>query len=245
MDGATDFLSLFGGGQTVPATAATGQAAAVSAGPAEILGALALAFALLVFIGWVYQHVHPGPGYQQDYVSTLIMLGMVVTVVIMVVSSQVHTALAVFAAFSIIRFRRNVSQSIDVGFIFLAMAIGLSIGAQEYGIAVFTTALVSLVVWLIHRLNLFAPSRPSHSLILRVTPDLDFDQVLAEPFAQFVESAKLQSVQTVQAGLMTELHYAVRLKVDTSPRELVLALRERNGNNRVHLTSASTVYEDD
>ncbi|MFI0607655.1 MAG: DUF4956 domain-containing protein [Anaerolineae bacterium] len=243
MDSATDTMNLFFGTGAAPAVADATVATPVT--PLEVLGALALAFALLAIIGWVYQRVHPGPGYQQDYVQTLIMLGMVVTVVIMVVSTRVHTALAVFAAFSIIRFRRNVSQSIDVGFIFLAMAIGLSIGAQEYGIAVFTTALVSLVVWLVSRLNLFAPDRPSHSLIIRVTPDIDFEQVLAEPFSRYVDSASLQSIQSVQAGLMTELHYAVRLRKDATPRDIVQAVRERNGNNRVMLSSAVPVFDDD
>ena len=72
-----------------------------------------------------------------------------------------------------------------------------------------------------------------------------FEQVLAEPFARFVDSASLQSIQTVQSGLMTELHYAVRLREDATPRDIVQAVRERNGNNRVQLTSAVPVFDDD
>jgi len=239
-----DSLSQFFGLEPAPAAEAVGEAASRTSA-LELLGALFLAFLLLTIIGWVYRQVHPGPGYEQDYVLTLIMLGMVVTVVILVVSTKVHTALAVFAAFSIIRFRRNVSQSIDVGFIFLAMAIGLSIGAREYGIALFTTGFVSFLVWLVNRLNLFAPERPSHNLIIRVTPDIDYEQVLAEPFSDMIDRASLRSIESVQAGLMTELHYAVRLRAGATPQGLIQAIRERNGNNRVMLTTSAVGFEDD
>ena len=44
----------------------------------------------------------------------------------MLFRSDSATAFGMFAAFSIIRFRRSVSQSRDIGFIFLAMAAGLA-----------------------------------------------------------------------------------------------------------------------
>ena len=239
MDRSADALSQFFG-----VAPAAGAAAAMPVTAWQLLLSLVLAATLLGLVGGVYQRVHPGPGFRRDDAQTLIMLGMVVAVVIMVVSSRTALALAVFATFSVVRPRHKVGQSIDVGFTFLAMAIGLAVGVQAYGVAILTAVVVSSVVWLVHRLNLFAPARPSHSLIVNVTPDVDFEKVLAEPFARFVESATLQSIQSVQAGLMTELHYVVRLRKDASPRDIVQAVRERNGNNRVMLSSAMQTSQD-
>jgi len=37
----------------------------------------------------------------------------------------------------------------------------------------------------------------------------------------------------------------VRLRKDATPRDIVQAVRERNGNNRVMLSSAVPVFDDD
>ena len=57
-------------------------------------------------------------------------------------------------------------------------------------------------------------------------------QVLAQHLAQ----QSLKSVETVQAGLMTELRYEVTLKDGAGVGEFVRALQAANGNNRVLLT---------
>ncbi len=105
----------------------------------EVLGALGLSFVLNCLIAWVYKRTYRGTKYSQDYVHTLVLLGTVVTLVILVVKGSQSTAFGMFAAFSIIRFRSAVGQARDIGFIFLAMANGLAVGANAYGTAVLAT----------------------------------------------------------------------------------------------------------
>jgi hypothetical protein len=206
----------------------------------ELVLAIGLSFLLTLIIAFVYQRTHSGAIYSQDYVHTLIILGTVVTVIIMGIGQNVAAAFGIFAAFSIIRFRRALPESRDVGFIFFAMAVGLACGSQSYALAVITTVLVSLFVWLMWRFDLFAAQRPSHLLRVRVTPELDYDVAFAEPFETLAERVRLQRVESVQAGMMLELRYALRLREGASARELVDALQQRNGNNRVILTTAMT-----
>jgi hypothetical protein len=204
---------------------------------AEIALAIGLSFLLNLLIAWVYRTTHRGPLYTQDYVHTLMLLGMVVTAVILVVGQSVERAFAIFAAFSIIRFRRSLPETRDIGFIFFAMAVGMAAGARQYPLAVLTTLLVGAVVLLISRLDLFAPERTSHLLRVRVTNDIDYIAAFEPIFADCLDRATLLSVESVQAGMMTELRYAVRLAEGASPRELVSAIQARNGNNRVLLTA--------
>lgn len=213
--------------------------APASAGPLEVAAAVVLTFILTGIIGFVYRRLHFGPGYSQDYVHNLMLLGMVVTVVMLVVATNATTAFAVFAAFSIIRFRRSVDRAIDVGFIFFAMAEGLAVGAREYELAIITTLLIAIAISIVFQLNLFAPDQPSHNLRIRVTPDIDYEKSFVEPFEQYLDRVSLLAVESVQAGLMTELRYAVRLKKGTSTHDLVNAVQQRNGNNRVILRTAS------
>ncbi|HEX8312623.1 MAG TPA: DUF4956 domain-containing protein, partial [Chthoniobacteraceae bacterium] len=157
----------------------------------------------------------------------------------MVVRGDSATAFGMFAAFSIIRFRRSVRQSRDIGFIFLAMAAGLGVGARQYQLATATTIIVCAVVYVFSKADLFAPMRLSHYLRLRVTNDIDYDVAFRECFGQFLTKFDLISVESIQAGMMTELRFDVSLKDASKPGAFVAALQQLNGNNRVLLTSAA------
>lgn len=210
-------------------------------GAGEIVFAILFSFLLQAIIAVVYQRTYRGARYSQDYVHTLLILGTVVTLVIMVVQGNAATAFGMFAAFSIIRFRRTVAQSRDIGFIFLAMATGLAVGARQYALAAITVPLVLAVVYLVAKLNLFVSRRGSHLLRVRVGNDLDYDQAFAGPFQRHLTHHELKSVETVQAGLMTEIAYDVTLRDARELHAFVGALQAVNGNNRVILTRTAEI----
>jgi hypothetical protein len=72
-----------------------------------------------------------------------------------------------------------------------------------------------------------------------VTNDIDYDVEFRECFAQFLTKWDLISVESIQAGMMTELRFDVSLKDADKPGAFVAALQQLNGNNRVLLTSAA------
>jgi uncharacterized membrane protein YhiD involved in acid resistance len=211
----------------------------------EIIVALGLSFLLNLLIASVYKATYRGSEFSQDYVHSLLILGTVVSVIVMVVRFDPNpqmaqaTAFGIFAAFSIIRFRTNVSQSRDIGFLFLAMAAGLGVGARAYGLASATTVIICAIIYVFSSSDLFAPARASHRLRIRVTNDIDYDVVFREAFAKFLHDYDLLSVESIQAGMMTELRYNIHLKDSSKPGEFVAAIQQLNGNNRVMLTSTA------
>jgi len=211
----------------------------------ELVFAISLSFALTMVIGAVYKATHRGTLYTQDFVHTLVILGTVVTVIILGIGNNVAAAFGLFAAFSIIRFRRALPEARDVGFVFLTMAVGLACGAQQYTLALVTTGMVSAFIGLLSGLDVFAPVRPSHRLRVRITNEIDYDAAFEEVFGRLTEHHVLLSVESVQAGLMTELTYAVRLAPGVAPGTLVAELQRRNGNNRIVLTRIGLFDVDD
>lgn len=210
----------------------------------EIFFATFLAFGLMSLIAAVYKATFRGPKLSQDYVHTLIILGTVVTMIVMVVrggNSQKAqaTAFGMFAAFSIIRFRVTLSEARDISFIFLAMAAGLAVGARQYGLALATTILISAIIYAFSRANWFAPNRASHNLRIRVTNDINYDVAFEAVFNKFLEKHDIISVESIQAGMMTEIRYNICLKPEHQAGELVAAIQQVNGNNRVLLTSTA------
>ena len=157
----------------------------------------------------------------------------------MVVSGNSATAFGMFAAFSIIRFRRSVSQSRDIGFIFFAMATGLAVGARAYAMAAVTTVVVSVLILVLSRRDAFAPRRLSHHLRIRVPNEFDYDREFQPAFAEFLSYHALRSVETVQAGLMTELRLDITLGDPARVGAFIARLQQLNGNNRILVTSSA------
>jgi hypothetical protein len=216
------------------------------AGLPEILFATFLSFLLTSMIGALYKATFRGPTLSQDYVHTLIILGIVVTVIVLVVrggdkDKAQATAFGMFAAFSIIRFRTTLAQARDIGFVFLAMAAGLATGARQYGLGCATTVVICAIIYFFSQRNWFAPTQASHLLRVRVTNDINYDVAFAETFAKFLEHYDLTSVETIQAGMMTELRFNIRLKTEAQSGDFIASLQQVNGNNRIMLTSTASM----
>ncbi len=209
---------------------------AVAPGPLEVAMAMGISLALNLVIATIYRRTYKGTRYSQDYVQTLIMIGVVTTILIMVVAGNGAIAFGMFAAFSVIRFRRTLGQSRDLAFVFFAMAIGMVVGARLYEMALVITAIVGTAIVVLTKLDAFAPRRASHMLTLRMTSDMDFEKLLEPVFGEFADRVELVSVSSAQAGMMTELRYGMQLKVGASTPRLLEALHLVCGNNRVILT---------
>jgi uncharacterized membrane protein YhiD involved in acid resistance len=215
----------------------TGTFGSERAAPIEVLCAIALSFTLNLLIGVVYKSTYRGTRYSQDYVHTLVIIGTVTTILIMVVSGNVGIAFGMFAAFSLIRFRRNLGQSRDLAFIFFAMATGMVIGARLYSMAMITTTAVAAAIYLLSKSNLFAAKRASHQLRVRINNDIDWDEAFTPIFKEFLDAVEMVSVETIEAGMMTELRYSMQLKPEKETSAFVEKMQVASGNNRILITS--------
>jgi len=222
-----------------------GTLGAPSPGAAEILMAVGMSFALCCLIASTYRRTCRPVFYSQDYVHTLIILGTVVTLVIMVVQGNAATAFGMFAAFSIIRFRRSVNQSRDIGFIFLAMASGLAVGARQYALAAMTVPIVCAITGLLAGLDLFGARAEWLRLRVRVGTDVDHEAALGEAFARHLERHELRSVETIQAGLQQEAVYDICLRDPEGQAAFLSAVQAATGNNRVVIQRAGVAADSD
>lgn len=213
------------------------------AGPLEVLCAIALSFTLNLLIGTVYKNTYRGTRYSQDYVHTLVIIGTVTTILIMVVSGNVGIAFGMFAAFSLIRFRRNLAQARDLGFVFFAMATGMVVGARLYPMALITTTVVAVLIYVLSRVGAFAAKSASHQLRVRVNNDIDWDEAFGPIFKEFLNEIEMISVETVQAGMMTELRYGIQLKPGMKTSDFMEKMQIACGNNRIIITSTQRALD--
>jgi uncharacterized membrane protein YhiD involved in acid resistance len=204
----------------------------------DVLFTTLLSFVLSLLVGWVYKITHRGTSYTQSYVQTLVMMSMVVAVIMLVVGSNIALAFSLVGALSIIRFRNAVKETRDVGYLFFAMAVGMACGTRFYLLAIYSTLIISGLMWAMAKLNLFAKEIREQILKIRLPGDMPHETVFNNVFSRYLVRADLITMETVQAGMLTELVYGIELKRGASPQALMEEVRRLNDNNKVTLISA-------
>lgn len=200
---------------------------------ADVAISMILSFLLTAFIGWLYQKTHKGTSYTQSYVQTLVLMGIVVNVIMLVVGSNIARAFALVGALSIIRFRNAVKETRDVGFIFFAMAIGMTTGTKFYALAVIATLFIGLIIYIMNKLDWY--SKPAISQILKIQLDPKFDakKIFDPLFAKYTEVSDLISIDSVRSGSSNELTYNIIMKKKVNINEFVDEIKKVNGNLKV------------
>lgn len=200
---------------------------------ADIAIALCLSFVLSALIAWVYRFTHRNVSYSQSYVQTLVILGMLISLIMLVVGSNIARAFALVGALSVVRFRNAIKETRDVGFIFLVMGVGMAAGTRFYTLAIVAAVVICLVIVVMFRFNWFASNVQRQIVKVQVPPDGDYTAKVQDVLIAYTSEFELISIESIRGGALSEIMYSVRLKKGTEPGRLISALGERTGGQRV------------
>ncbi|MFE2644407.1 DUF4956 domain-containing protein [Streptomyces nigra] len=200
---------------------------------ADVVLAMALSFILSTVIGYTYRYTHRNVSYSQSYVQTLVIVGMIVALIMLVVGSNLARAFTLVGALSVVRFRNAIKETRDVGFIFLAMAIGMACGARFYTLAAVGAVVVCVVVLMMHKFNWFALNVQRQVVKVQVPAGEDYAPAISDVLIKYTTEFELVSTETIRGGALTEVFYTVRLKKGAEPSDLVSALQQRTSGQRV------------
>ncbi len=107
--------------------------------------------ALMLPVTWVYMSARSAQGHNQSVVQVLIVLPMIVAGVVLIVSNSLALAFSLGGVVAAVRFRTNMSDSRDIVFIFLAIAVGFAAGVQDITIALTLSFIFNFVLVFIWR----------------------------------------------------------------------------------------------
>ena len=180
--------------------------------------------------------------YTKSFVITLALLPAVVCVVIMMVNGNVGTGVAVAGAFSLVRFRSVPGTAKEIVTIFLAMGAGLIAGMGYLGYAVLFTAVMSLVYVVYNCFSFGVTSNLArHKSVRIVIPeDLDYSGIFDDIFKRYTVSYNLVRVKTINLGSLFRLTYDVVLRDASLEKEMIDAIRCRNGNLEITVSYLET-----
>lgn len=199
----------------------------------DVVAAMALSFILSTMIGHVYRYTHRNVSYSQSYVQTLVIVGMIVAMIMLVVGSNLARAFSLVGALSVVRFRNAVKETRDVGFIFLAMAVGMAAGARFYTLAAVAAVVISVVIVVMFKFDWFALNVQRQVVKVQVPAGEDYSSDIRDVLIRYTSEFELVSTETIRGGALTEVFYTVRMKKGTEPSDLVTALQERTSGQRV------------
>ena len=112
----------------------------------DMVLAMVLAFALGLFIFFIYKKTYAGVMYSSSFGVTLVALSMITTLVILAVTSNVVLSLGMVGALSIVRFRAAIKEPLDIAFLFWAIAVGIVLAAGMIPLAVFGSVIIGLII---------------------------------------------------------------------------------------------------
>lgn len=201
----------------------------------RLLASFCLAAVLSWTIALVYQKTHRGPGYSQSMTQTLVLISVIVSLVMIVIGSNIARAFSLVGALSIIRFRTAVKNTRDTSYIFLTLAIGMAAGSRFYLTAIAATALFIVLILILDKTNYGAGPSPLKILKLRLPAHVNPDKDLKTVFNNFLSQWQVISHETVQMGSLLEITYQVQLKTGMTAEGFLEKLRVVNENQKIQI----------
>ncbi len=210
--------------------------------PALLLG-LCLAFLAGELISWTYMTTHAGLSYSRAFVSSLVVMPMIVTVVMMVLNNNLVTAFGLMAVFAVVRFRNVLRDTLDTSYVLCVLAVGMACGTQRFSLAVVAT--LTLMATMLFLWYTAYGSRHRYDLILNLhfagaPEELPLLTRVLDRHSRNVHCASRRSGEG-QTG--TDLSYRLLLRNAARQSELLDEVRALAGVSRVTTLQAADESE--
>lgn len=200
----------------------------------DTLIALALAFALGLFINEVYRKTYRGVMFSQSFGVTLMALTMITALVIEAVTSNVVLSLGMVGALSIVRFRTAIKEPLDIAFLFWAIAGGIVLGAGLIPLAIIGSVIIGVV------LLVFVNRKSSETPYVLVL-QCDSDASESAALARVEESVKRYIIKSKTVGA-EGIELTVEIRVKDAAAKFVNELLAVDGVRHATLVSYNGEY---
>lgn len=166
----------------------------------------------------------------KQFAITLALLPVIVQVALTMVGGNLGTGIAVAGTFSLVRFRSVPGDGKDICSVFLAMAVGLAASGGYIWVAILLTVVVGALSILYTVTSFGETGRAERELVITIPESLDYTGIFDDLFAEYTQKNELVRVRTSNMGSMYKLTYHIDLRNQDKEKELLDALRCRNGN---------------
>lgn len=200
----------------------------------DMIIAMAIAFALGLFIYIVYKKTFRGVMYSSSFGVSLMAMTLITTLIILAVTSNVILSLGMVGALSIVRFRAAVKEPLDIAFLFWAISAGIVTGAGLIPLAVIGSVFIGII------LVIFVNAKTSDTpYIAVISCNNDASEKSAMELLKTHTKKQLVKSKTVTSS---GIELMVEVKLTGESTEVCNALSELDGVSKVALVSYNGEY---
>jgi uncharacterized membrane protein YhiD involved in acid resistance len=191
--------------------------------PAQATLSILLAFALAFLWATVYRKTHSGVAYTRSFYFSLILVSPIVAMIMMAIGSNIALSLGLVGSLSVIRFRTVVKDTKDMAFLFMAIAIGLTAGANVWLVGIIGTLLIAIIMVVLSRLGHDGVGSSDYILIFRSNQKDPWENLPVEA-KELISWRQLRGATDVDHGSEFEYTYSVRLARKAAPEKVIRAI---------------------
>jgi len=204
--------------------------------PLVVLVRLLLALALGGIVAWIYRRTRKSAELSASFSVTLVLLAILIAMVTQVIGDNIARAFSLVGALSIVRFRTVVRDTQDTAYVIFAVVVGMAVGAKDLWVGVIGIGVVGFAAYLMMARGKGAGATPQVFLLhLRIALGYDLEKLLGAALDTHLENRELMSLATAKQGSSLEATYEAHLRPTGSAAELLKALNQIEGVQRVQL----------
>jgi hypothetical protein len=200
-------------------------------------------YVLTQAIAAVYVWTHQGISYSRSFVVTLVVAGLVSTMLMLAIGNNLARGLGIVGTLALIRFRTQMQDPLDMIFVFASFGAGVAAGTGNIATGLIGTTVFLLVVSVL-QLTGFG-SRHLYDGVLRVqlSAQPDAESGLTSVLSTFCRHFAAVSLREVAQGRDLERIYHVTLRKRGKEAELVQAVSALPGASAVSVAMQEATRE--
>ncbi len=171
----------------------------------NVLFMIALAFAVGLFVYWVYKNNYRGVMFSSNFGLTLVLMTTITAPVVMCIKDSLQLSMGMVGALSIVRCRTAVKDPLDTAYMFWALTMGILIGAGQYILAAITVAAIGGLIFLLRHIT--SKGADSYLLVMRLSQNAESS---AFQLMRQLKYMKLKSKTITGNGV--EVTYEIRVE---------------------------------
>lgn len=208
--------------------------------PFTIAIRLIAAMILGLVVVFVYRRTRHAEEVVPSFVTTLLLLAILIAMVTQVIGDNVARAFSLVGALSIVRFRTVVRDTQDTAYVIFAVVVGMAAGAGDPWVAVIGIFIVSFAAYLMsdRSKNLeiqTVENAEMFTLKLKVSYENDLGVSIIPIIDKHVISRRFKSISTTEEGAFIELRYEIEFSKDYSVEALIRELNQTEGIQTVEM----------
>ena len=185
----------------------------------------ALALGFVISLLYMFRN-----NYNRGFAVTLVLLPAVVAAVVSVVNGNVGTGIAIGGAFGLVRFRSAQGTARDILVVFMAMAAGLMCGAGYVLMAACVIIGLGIIGFILLLIGFGNRCPKQRELRITVPESLDYTDAFEDILNTYTSAHELHRVKSTNMGSLFRVYYNITIKDPAKEKEMIDAIRVRNGN---------------